>query len=137
MMQAFISNTKTNFILSEELEDPMETNIPVGEYEPDGDHKESFEVVSKHHGYLHMPGCLDMTSISLGDSIHEVAQDLLNLYYDREPEYMSEHDKGQKTWLETLANPLWVCSDCLQAIINDDYTGCPEELLEDVQSGGR
>jgi hypothetical protein len=61
-----------------------------------------FEIVSKYWGYLSAPGYLDRSDYILGDSIQDVAKQLLDMYFDGDPEYMDEAEKEDMAWLESV-----------------------------------
>ena len=55
-------------------------------------------------GYLSASGYLDQTSKEIGESLAEVAQQLLDLYFDdRDPEYLDDDEKADREWLEKIA----------------------------------
>ena len=55
----------------------------------------TFEIVEKFHGCLSASGYLDQTSIFLGDTQAEVAQQLIDAFYDGEEGYMSDDEKQE------------------------------------------
>ncbi len=67
-------------------------------------HIDEFEVTeAMYWGYLSAPGYLDQTPKALGETYAEVAQQLLDDYFDRDPEYMDEDEKSDQAWLEKIA----------------------------------
>lgn len=125
-MRATLSGYKDYFLISDDLEEAVfcrynGINLPVGtydEYDPrpeDEDLAEGvdnifkmfpsvnqFEVVCKFWGQLSAPGYLDQTDYCLGDSQADVAQQLLDLYFDGEDKYMDEDQKEDRAWLESI-----------------------------------
>lgn len=111
-----ISSEKSRFLLSDYLEEPIECNyngvgLSVGVYDEDNTDEEvqevcskfkigTFEIVEKFHGCLSASGYLDQTSIFLGDTQAEVAQQLIDAFYDGEEGYMSDDEKQERAWLE-------------------------------------
>jgi hypothetical protein len=65
---------------------------------------EEFEVTKPlYWGYLSAAGYMDQTSKELGESPAEVAQQLLDLHFLGETEYMDEGEKEDLAWLEQIA----------------------------------
>ena len=111
-----ISSEKSRFLLSDYLEEPIECNyngvgLSVGVYDEDNTDEEvqevcskfkiwTFEIVEKFYGCLSASGYLDQTSLFLGDTQAEVAQQLIDAFYDGEEEYMSDDEKEERAWLE-------------------------------------
>ena len=111
-----ISSEKSRFLLSEYLEEPTDCDcngihMDVGVYDNDSDDEDvqavcrqfdinCFEIVEKFHGCLSASGYLDQSSIFLGDTQADVAQQLLDAFYDGEEQYMSEDEKQERAWLE-------------------------------------
>ena len=111
-----ISSEKSRFLLSDYLEEPIECNhngvgLSVGVYDEDNTDEEvqevcskfkiwTFEIVEKFYGCLSASGYLDQTSIFLGDTQAEVAQQLIDAFYDGEEGYMSDDEKQERAWLE-------------------------------------
>jgi hypothetical protein len=63
-----------------------------------------FEVTKPlYWGYLSAPGYLDQTEKSLGETYAEVAQEMLDLWFDGEIEYMDEQERQELKWLERVA----------------------------------
>ena len=54
-------------------------------------------------GYLSASGYLDQTDKEIGESYAEVAQQLLDLYFSGEIEYMDDDEKEDLEWLEKIA----------------------------------
>ncbi len=111
-----ISSHKSLFLLSEYLEEPTDCDcngihMDVGVYDNDSDDEDvqavcrqfdinCFEIVEKFHGCLSASGYLDQSSIFLGDTQADVAQQLLDAFYDGEEQYMREDEKQERAWLE-------------------------------------
>ena len=111
-----ISSEKSRFLLSDYLEEPIDCDcngihMDVGVYDEDSDDEDvqavcrqfdinCFEIVEKFHGCLSASGYLDQSSIFLGDTQADVAQQLLDAFYDGEEQYMSEGEKEERAWLE-------------------------------------
>ena len=111
-----ISDHKSRFLLSDYLEEPIDCDcngihMDVGVYDNDSDDEDvqavcrqfdinCFEIVEKFHGCLSASGYLDQSSIFLGDTQADVAQQLLDAFYDGEEQYMSEDEKQERAWLE-------------------------------------
>lgn len=121
-MSSTISAHKDLFLVSDDLEDAFlmpHLALPVGQYDEDEDHGDlqgqvdcylseynlsEFEVVEKFWGQLSAPGYMDRTDFVLGDSQAEVAQQLLDLYFEgRDPDYMDEVEREDMAWLESIA----------------------------------
>lgn len=64
---------------------------------------EEFEVVDKYYGYLSAPGYMDRTDYVLGDTRADVVQQLLNMYFDSDEDYMDVEELQQMHWLEEIA----------------------------------
>ena len=119
-----IYKEKDRFLIADNLEDAVfcrwnGISIPVGTYDVDDldDSEDSddvlsvakqfdcaeFEIVETFYGVLEPAGCyLDRSSYVLGDTVPEVAQQLLDLYFDGDPEYMDEGEKEDLAWLESV-----------------------------------
>ena len=111
-----ISDHKSRFLLSDYLEEPIDCDcngihMDVGVYDNDSEDEDvqavcrqfdinCFEIVEKFHGCLSASGYLDQSSIFLGDTQAEVAQQLLDAFYDGEEQYMSDDEKEERAWLE-------------------------------------
>lgn len=54
-------------------------------------------------GYLSASGYLDQTSKEIGESYAEVAQQLLDLYFDFDMDYWDQDQKDDCEWLEKIA----------------------------------
>jgi hypothetical protein len=128
-MRATLSKGKDLFLISDDLDNVVfctYNNIPVtkvGVYDDDEVEEiedpelretvaltfalfpsmRSFEIVEQFHGQLSASGYLDHTDVTLGDSHAEVAQQLLDMYFDGDPEYMDEGEKADMAWLERVA----------------------------------
>jgi len=64
---------------------------------------EEFKVVDKYYGYLSAPGYMDRTDYVLGDTRADVAQQLLDTYFDSDEDYMDVEELQQMHWLEEIA----------------------------------
>ena len=111
-----ISSKKSRILLSDYLEEPIDCDcngihMDVGVYDNDSDDEDvqavcrqfdinCFEIVEKFHGCLSASGYLDQSSIFIGDTQADVAQQLLDAFYDGEEQYMSEDEKEERAWLE-------------------------------------
>lgn len=111
-----ISDHKSRFLLSDYLEEPIDCDcngihMDVGVYDNDSEDEDvqavcrqfdinCFEIVEKFHGCLSAAGYLDQSSLFLGDTQAEVAQQLLDAFYDGEEQYMSDDEKEERAWLE-------------------------------------
>lgn len=125
-MSATMSGYKEYFMISDDLEEAVfckynSIQLPVGTYDEDDERPEDedlaeeitnvfnlfpsvhqFEVVRKFWGQLSASGYMDQTDYCLGDSQAEVAQQLLDMYFDGEEEYMDEDEKEDRAWLESI-----------------------------------
>ena len=124
-MRATISRTKEFFLFSEELEEAIfmkhdnVSMVPVGIYDLDDVQEDdelqdcleqideelditTFEVVEQYWGNLSAPGYLDQTSYILGNTQAEVAQQLLDMYFDYDPEDMDADERDDMEWLQKL-----------------------------------
>jgi hypothetical protein len=63
----------------------------------------SFEIVDKYYGHLSAPGYMDRTEDVLGNTRADVAQQLLDMYYDFEDDHMDVDDLRDMRWLEEVA----------------------------------
>ncbi len=120
-----ISKLKDRFLIADNLEEVIfckynSISLPVGTYNPmeleeDSDAKweadrifdefgvYEFEIVEKFHGVMEPYGAyVDRSDLYLGDSIAEVAQQLLDYFYDQDSEYMDEDEKEEREWLEEI-----------------------------------
>lgn len=125
-MRANVSETPERFMISDSLDEIVFCRysnvwLPVGLYERDGDRPDGtfedevayvfdmfpkmdeFAIVYKFWGQLSAPGYMDQTDYVLGDSRGDVAQQLLDMYFDEDEEYMDEDEKDDKEWLEDIA----------------------------------
>lgn len=124
-LRAQVYENKERFLIAENLEDAVfckynGISLPVGVYNPmeleeDSDAKYEankifdefgcyeFEIVEQFYGDLEPHGCYtDRSTYVLGDSIAEVAQQMLDLYFDGDPEYWDEDEKEDVAFLEGL-----------------------------------
>ncbi len=125
-MSATLSDFREYFLISDDLEDAVfcrynGINLPVGVYDEDDVRPEDenaayeitnvfnlfpsvhqFEVVYKFWGQLSASGYMDQTDYCLGDSQADVAQQLLDMYFDVDEEDMDEDEKEDRAWLESI-----------------------------------
>jgi hypothetical protein len=126
-MSAVIGRKKELFLVSDELEEIVfckynNINLPEGHYddedEPcfDEDVEEevryvleefqisNFDIVLKYYGQLSADGYMDQTDYYLGDTQAEVAQQLLDMYYSGEVEYMDAEEVDDMNWLQSIVD---------------------------------
>lgn len=124
-MTASVSYQKDYFMVSEDLEESVfckynGIHLPQGHYDEDDDplgnedvqeevdsvFKEykvsSFDIIYKYYGQLEAPGYMDQTDYVFGDSQAEVAQALLEMYYEGDVEYMDEGEKADMAFLQGI-----------------------------------
>lgn len=124
-LRAQVYENRERFLIAENLEDAVfckynGIQLPVGSYDvdelpEDEDLAEeivaaanefrctNFEIVEQFYGCLEPHGCYtDRSGYTLGDSIQDVAQQMLDLYFDGDPEYMDEGEKEDVAFLEGL-----------------------------------
>ena len=125
-MTARVSDTQDYFLISEDLEECIfckynGIDLPVGTYDDDMDllndeemdeainnvfkmfpEISQFEIVYKFWGQLSASGYMDQTDYVLGDTQAEVAQQLLDMYFDGEDEYMDDEERADREWLESI-----------------------------------
>jgi hypothetical protein len=124
-MTASVSYDKDYFMVSDDLEESVfckynGIHLPEGHYDEDDDplededvqeevnrvfkdHKvSSFDIIYKYYGQLEAPGYMDQTDYVFGDSQAEVAQQLLDMYYDGDVEYMDEDEKADMEFLQSI-----------------------------------
>lgn len=125
-MTARVSDTKDYFLISEGMEEYVfckynGIDLPVGTYDddiPPLDNMElyeaithvfkefpnisQFEIVYQYWGQLSASGYMDQTDYVLGDTQAEVAQQLLDMYFDGEDEYMDDEERADREWLESI-----------------------------------
>lgn len=125
-MTARVSDTKDYFLTSEDLEEYVfckynGIDLPVGTYDDDMDPPDDeelaeaiaevfkefpnisqFEIVHQYWGQLSASGYMDQTDYVLGDTQAEVAQQLLDMYFDGEDEYMDDDERADREWLESI-----------------------------------
>ena len=126
-LTARVSDTKDYFLTSGDLEEYVfckynGIHLPVGLYDDDMDSPDDaeelaeaiaevfkefptisqFEIVHKFWGQLSASGYMDMTDYVLGDTQAEVAQQLLDMYFDGEDEYMDDEERADREWLESI-----------------------------------
>jgi len=127
-MTAVVSDTQEYFLISDDLENTLfckynGINLPAGVYDDDMDPPDDeelaeaiaevfkmfpnisqFEIVFKYWGQLSAPGYMDQTDYALGDTEADVAQQLLDMYFDGEDEYMDDDERADRDWLESIVN---------------------------------
>ena len=127
-MTAVVSDTQEYFLISDDLENAVfckynGINLPPGTYDDDMDPPDDeelaeaiaevfkmfpnisqFEIVFKYWGLLSAPGYMDQTDYVLGDTPGDVAQQLLDMYFDGEDEYMDDDERADRDWLESIVN---------------------------------
>ena len=127
-MTAAVSNDKDYFLISDDLDNAIFSkyngiNLPAGVYDdgmdlPDDEELaetiakvfkvfpniSQFEIVFKYWGQLSAPGYMDQTDYVLGDTPGDVAQQLLDMYFDGEDEYMDDDERADRDWLESIVN---------------------------------
>jgi hypothetical protein len=65
---------------------------------------DEFEITKPlYWGYLSAAGYMDQTSKELGESYADVAQQLIDIYFSGETEYMDDGEKEDLAWLEQIA----------------------------------
>jgi len=125
-MTARVSDTPDYFLLSEDSEGCVfckysGIDLPAGTYTDDMDPPDDdglyeeivnvfkmcptisqFEIVYKFWGQLSASGYMDQTDYVLGDTQAEVAQQLLDMYFDGEDEYMDDEERADREWLESI-----------------------------------
>ena len=123
-MRAAIEADPELVIISDEMEEPIYMdysgyNLPEGEY--DGDNPEmygefadmvatvckeleisNFTVALKYCGRLQASGYMDQTSSFFGDTQADVAQQLLDTFFDWPVEDMDEDEIADRAWLESI-----------------------------------
>ena len=62
------------------------------------------EIVESFWGWMTAPGYMDRSNIILGDSHADVAQRLLDLFYDGDTEYMSSEECEEAEWLQGIVD---------------------------------
>ncbi len=126
-MRAVVSDTKDYFLISEDLEESVSckwngVGLPVGEYREDDDPLEDdemqetvdrvfkeysikqFEIIYAFHGLLEAPGYMDQTDYYFGNSRAEVAEQLIDLFFFEDKEYMDKDELEDLEWLESIVN---------------------------------
>lgn len=124
-MTASVSTRKDFFMVSEDLEASVfckynGIHLPEGYYDKDDEPLEdkdmqdsidavfkefnvsSFDIYYKYYGQLEAPGYMDQTDYCLGDSQADVAQQLLDMYYSGEVEYMDDDEKADMEFLQDI-----------------------------------
>jgi hypothetical protein len=111
-MKPVVSLNKETFLVSDYLDEVWMYTLPEGEYDLrdyDPEHSglaflaenyprmETFEIVSKYYGYMSAPGYMDRSEYFIGDSRAEVAQQLLDYFYDGD-----DADPDEVAWLEAI-----------------------------------
>lgn len=126
-MTAVVSDAPDEFLISDDLEETIfckynNINLPVGVYERDEDRSDDdvangvayvfdrfpkmgeFKIIFKYWGQLTAPGYMDQTDYVLGDTQAEVAQQLLDMYFDGEDEYMDDEERADRDWLLSIVD---------------------------------
>lgn len=125
-MRAQVSTIKENFLISDDLDEAVfceynNIDLPPGEYNvndeaPEDDSQfenwmeavriaevlgitHSFEIVEKYWGELSAPGYMDRTDYILGDSPADVAQQMLDMYFDGDIEDMDDDERDDISML--------------------------------------
>lgn len=126
-MRAEVGDYKELFLISDELEEVLfckynAIGLPPGEYDiddelPEEDDskfddwleasrifdnfgiKRSFEIVEKFWGVMSAPGYMDRTDYILGDSQADVAQQMLDMYFDGDIEDMDDDERDDVSML--------------------------------------
>jgi len=125
-MRAQVSLNKEMFLVSDDLDEVLfckynEIDLPPGQYSihdeaPEDDSEfenwvesariaeilgiiHSFEIVEKFWGMLSAPGYMDRTDYILGDSLADVAQQMLDTYYYGDTEDMDEDERDDISML--------------------------------------
>ncbi len=125
-MTARVSDTQDYFLTSGDLEEYVfckynGIDLPVGTYTDDMDPPDDeelaeaiaevfkefpnilqFEIVYQYWGQLSASGYMDQTDYVLGDTQAEVAQQLLDMYFDGEDEYMDDEERADREWLVSI-----------------------------------
>lgn len=133
-MRAEVSNARELFLVSDDIEGPVfcrhnGIDLPCGHYtdqvfnEDNMTQKEldeynavyrvlrkfprmkRFEIVNMYYGNLTAPGYMDCTDYTLGDTIAEVAQALLDMYYDTDE--MDDEEKEDEDMLMRIVENAW------------------------------
>ena len=127
-MPAAVSYDKDYFLISDDLDNAIfckynGINLPAGVYDDDMDPPDDeelaetiaevfkvfpnisrFGIVFTYWGQLSAPGYMDQTDYVLGDTQADVAQQLLDMYFDGEDEYMDDDERADRDWLESIVN---------------------------------
>lgn len=123
-MSATVGFDKEFFMVSDDLEEAVFCKyngifLPEGHYDDDDPSEDeemhekvdavfkefkvkSFDIIYKYYGQLEASGYMDQTDYSFGDSKAEVAQELLDIYYSGEVEYMDEGEKADMAFLQSI-----------------------------------
>lgn len=133
-MRAEVSTAKELFLVSDDIEDPVfcrynGIDLPCGYYDDKVFNEDNmtprefdeynavykvlrkfprmkrFEIVSMYYGRLTAPGYMDCTEYVLGDTIAEVAQALLDMYYDTDG--MDDDEKEDEEMLMRIVENAW------------------------------
>ena len=125
-MTAIVSDVQEYFLISDDLDNAVfckynGVNLPSGTYDDDMDLPDDeelaeaiaevfkefpnisqFEIVYQYWGQLSASGYMDQTDYFLGDTQAEVAQQLLDMYFDGDDEYMDNGQRADRDWLESI-----------------------------------
>ena len=63
---------------------------------------DDFEILYQFWGWMSAPGYMDRSDVFLGESYSEVAEQLLEMFYDGDPEYYDDDQKEEIEWLQGL-----------------------------------
>lgn len=126
-MSAVIGRKKEFFMLSDELEEIVfckynNIHLPEGHYDEDDEPNPdmdieaeiretmdefkvtNFDIKFAYYGQLSADGYMDQTDYCLGDTQAEVAQQLLDMYYSGEVEYMDAEEVDDMNWLQSIVD---------------------------------
>lgn len=125
-MRAEIGDYKELFLISDELEEVLfceynQINLPPGQYNvedeaPEDDSefdywmeasqifdnfgiKRSFEIVEKFWGMMSAPGYMDRSDYILGNTQAEVAEQMLDMFFDGDIEDMDDDERADVSML--------------------------------------
>jgi len=122
-MRAFVSTNTQRFLLADNLDEPVMCGpnhiyLEPGLYDEDDtmpvarahtvlslldEYKVSrFEIVEKYWGRMEAPGYLDASDFVIGDTRAEVAQQLIDMYFDGGYEGLDEEGIVDSAFLECL-----------------------------------
>jgi hypothetical protein len=63
---------------------------------------DDFEILYQYWGWMSAPGYMDRSDVFLGESYAEIADQLLEMFYDGDPEYLDDSQKEEIEWLQSL-----------------------------------